>query len=291
MSPRKLTLIRAALPVKCPSCSAEIPWRYAAVQFLCPACGQGVRLRGAYFRVLYVLSIVLISLVAYAAGIRGDALFGTVLLGILPTNFLVVFVTMRLFPPDVEATGDYRGILYGAHPGTDGQPIPEPPGSNEIENETPTSSPADLKLHGATFKEVPDHWTFEGVVLRIATILLVVFAAWMAVRPLIYRILPEFGATKSGPTGFPMTVHIGQDALRFANGSTEPWTCRAHLGFRQKDTITFAVEPQKTHDVSYVELQALADDVDVPFLRSAAREKIAIECAELSGVTHRWTFD
>jgi hypothetical protein len=63
------------------------------------------------------------------------------------------------------------------------------------------------------------------------------------------------------------------------------------LGFRQKDTITFAVEPQKTHDVSYVELQALADDVDVPFLRSAAREKIAIECAELSGVTHRWTFD
>jgi hypothetical protein len=42
---------------------------------------------------------------------------------------------------------------------------------------------------------------------------------------------------------------------------------------------------------SYVELQVLARDVDVHFLRSAAREKIATECAEPSGVTHVWTFD
>ena len=98
----------------------------------------------------------------------------------------------------------------------------------------------------------------------------------MAARPLIYRILPEFGATRRGPAGFPMTVHIGQDALRFTNGSTEPWTCRAQLGFREKDLITFGVEPQKSHDVSYGELQALAGDVDVPFLRRAAREKIRL---------------
>jgi hypothetical protein len=212
-------------------------------------------------------------------------------LGILPSYFLVVFVTMRLFPPDAETTGDYRGILYGAHRGTDEPPALESPSSDGIETDIPTPAPVDLKLPSPRFMEVPDHRSFEGVVLRIATILLIVFAAWMAARPLIYQILPEFGATKRGPAGFPMTVHIGQDALRFTNGSTEPWMCRAHLGFREKDLITFGVEPQKSHDVSYGELQALAGDVDVPFLRRAARERIALECAEPSGVTHFRTFD
>jgi predicted RNA-binding Zn-ribbon protein involved in translation (DUF1610 family) len=114
--PRTITLLRAALPVICPSCGAKISWQYAAphVHFLCPACGHGVHLRNGYFRVLNVLSLVLVGLGAYAVGARGDLLFWSVILGFIPVAFVLTFITMRLFPPDTESTGDYRGILYGS---------------------------------------------------------------------------------------------------------------------------------------------------------------------------------
>ncbi len=124
MLPRRITLIRAALPVKCPSCGAEISWKDAGggAQFLCPECGHGVHLRNGYFRVLYLLSALLTSLVAYAAGIRGDTLFWTVFIFLVPIYILLAFITMRLFPPAVESTGDYRGILYGAARAEEMQP-------------------------------------------------------------------------------------------------------------------------------------------------------------------------
>src|SRR5262245_58201201 len=114
---RRLTILRAALPVTCPSCGAKISWRYASLhaQFLCPECGQGVHIReDRYFRVLN-FSLLVVGWVAYAAGARDEVLFWSVLLGTLPVAFVVHFITMRIFPPDAEATGDYRGILYGPH--------------------------------------------------------------------------------------------------------------------------------------------------------------------------------
>jgi len=116
MPPRKITLIRAALPIKCPECGAAISWHHATghVQFQCPECGHGLHLRNNYFRVLYLFAFVVVASVAFAMGFRGDSLFAIVILGLWPTHFLLVFITMRLFPPDVESTGDFRGILYGS---------------------------------------------------------------------------------------------------------------------------------------------------------------------------------
>jgi predicted RNA-binding Zn-ribbon protein involved in translation (DUF1610 family) len=114
---RKIILVRAALPVTCPSCGAAISWRHAAadVHFLCPECGHGVRLRGGYFRVLKLVSLLVVGLAAYALGARGEVLLWTTIIGGIPAGFVLTFVTMRLFPPDTESTGDYRGILYGVH--------------------------------------------------------------------------------------------------------------------------------------------------------------------------------
>ena len=117
MLPRKITLIRAALPVNCPSCGAEISWRRADLDlpFPCPACRHGVLIRKRYLRVIGIVSLVLAALIVYGIGIRGDALIPAVLLAILPTQFVVGFITLRLFPPDVDLTGDFRGILFGAN--------------------------------------------------------------------------------------------------------------------------------------------------------------------------------
>ena len=82
---------------------------------------------------------------------------------------------MRLFPPDAETTGDYRGILYDAHRGTDEPLALESPSGDGIETDMPTPAPVDVKSPSPMFVAVPDHRSLEGVVLRIATILLIVF--------------------------------------------------------------------------------------------------------------------
>jgi hypothetical protein len=66
---------------------------------------------------------VITGLVGYAVGVRGEPLFVLVCVGGILGNFPVLFVSLRLFPPDVEPTGDFRGILYGESP--------EPPASDQ----------------------------------------------------------------------------------------------------------------------------------------------------------------
>ena len=112
---RTVVLLGAVPPIKCPKCGAQIGWDRASfqVQFLCPACGSGLHLRNSYGRVVNVASIVITGLAAYALGTRGDALFWLVCLGWLPVSVVLLIITLRLFPPDAELTGEFRGILYG----------------------------------------------------------------------------------------------------------------------------------------------------------------------------------
>jgi len=54
-----------------------------------------------------------VGLVAYALGARSDALLTFTFIGMFPIQFVMIVVTAYLFPPDMESTGDFRGILYG----------------------------------------------------------------------------------------------------------------------------------------------------------------------------------
>jgi predicted RNA-binding Zn-ribbon protein involved in translation (DUF1610 family) len=114
----KITLLRAALPLKCPACGTTVPWRRAAVDtaFLCPSCGRSIEVRRSYFRVFSLLSLPIAGLVAYALGARRDALVWGTLLGAFPVQFVLAFLTMRLFPPEAETTADYRSILHPVDP-------------------------------------------------------------------------------------------------------------------------------------------------------------------------------
>jgi hypothetical protein len=90
------------------------------------------------------------------------------------------------------------------------------------------------------FRLGKEHRTLEGVVLRGAAIILGLSMVWMAARPLIRRLAPELGATKHGPPAFPVRVHLGDDTIRFTNGSTVAWSCKAELGFGDEYTSVFS---------------------------------------------------
>lgn len=290
MPPRKITLIRAALPIKCLECGVAISWHHATghAQFLCPGCGHGLRLRDNYFRVLYLFAAVVVTMIAYAAGMRGDSLFAVVVLGLWPTHFLLVFITTRLFPPDVESTGDFRGILYGSIAPEDASTAPEfPIRTTAIQ---PSTKAADGSDKRGMFRLGKEHRTLEGVVLRGTAIILGLSMVWMAARPLIRRLAPELGATMNGPPAFPVRVHLGDDTIAFTNGSTEAWSCKAELGFGEEYTFAFSVDPQQTRELLYLDFRGSDSHVQVAALREAARGKITIDCAEPSGRTHFWQF-
>jgi predicted RNA-binding Zn-ribbon protein involved in translation (DUF1610 family) len=290
MPSRKITLIRAAIPIKCPECGVAISWHQATghVQFLCPGCGHGLRLRDNYFRVLYLFAAVVVTIIAYAAGMRGDSLFAVVVLGLWPTHLLLVFITIRLFPPDVESTGDFRGILYGSITPEDASTAPEfPIRTTAIQ---PSTEAADGSDKRGMFRLGKEHRTLEGVVLRGAAIILGLSMVWMAAKPLIHRLAPELGATMNGPPAFPVRVHLGDDTIAFTNGSTEAWSCKAELGFGEEYTSAFSVDPQQTRELLYLDFRGSDTHVQVAALREAARGKITIGCAEPSGRTHFWQF-
>ncbi len=222
------------------------------------------------------MAAVILAMVAYALGMRGDSLFATVVLGLWPTWLLLVFITMRLFPPDVEYTGDVRGILYGVPPAVDD------PGSAD--------QPADAPDHRPMFSLDEEHRTLEGVVLRGAAIVLVLSFAWMAARPLIYRVFPEWGATKDGPPGFPVTVHIGADTISFTNGSDAAWSCEAELGRGVEHSSAFPVDPQQTRALSYLDFRGADFQALRRLGRAAARDRLTIGCVEPSGTSHFWPF-
>jgi hypothetical protein len=97
--------------------------------------------------------------------------------------------------------------------------------------------------------------------------------------------------TKNGPSTFPVKVHIGDRTVAFTNGSTNAWSCKAHLGAGQSYAFNFALESQHTRELSYLDFGSGDTDFDVNALRSAAREKISITCVEPSGRTHFWEFN
>src|SRR5687768_5938276 len=104
-----------SVPARCPSCQLEIIWDHKdiGVQIICPRCQGGMRLRHSYHRTVKLLSFAIVGLLVYALGARGDTLLWATPLLAMPVMMLAVSASTRLFAPEAEATGEFRGILYG----------------------------------------------------------------------------------------------------------------------------------------------------------------------------------
>jgi hypothetical protein len=229
-------------------------------------------------------------MVAYAFGARGDSLLAIVLLGTWPTTAVLAFVTARIFPPDVEPTGDFHGVLYGL---TRADDLTAEPAFHERSDRPsqPSSRSVDGvdEPHAFALRDEPR--SLEGVVLRGAAIVLLLSVVWMAGLPLVRRLVPGLETIQTEPAVFPITLRRGDDALAFTNGSTEAWTCRATLGFSEAYASVFPIEAHETHVVSYGDFQAAGRRALAATARDAARERVSVTCAEPSGRTHFWRFN
>jgi hypothetical protein len=117
----------------------------------------------------------------------------------------------------------------------------------------------------------PTRWeehplSVEGVMLGLLALLLGGWLAWTAISPSTERVFPEWGATFAGPPVFPVTVHIGHDTLGFTNGSSQPWSCTATLGFPNVTaayTLSFPLGPKGNRELAYLAFQCIRPDMEV----------------------------
>lgn len=283
------TILPDAKPVTCPACGVSISARYIADEFLCPACASGLRLRRPYFWVASSVSIVLASLTLYALGFRDDALWMGACLAVWPFLILVLSVTARVFPPDVEASGDFRGILHPPEPQDPSLP-PDPiiwGASGADRKKTPEHD-----NDGVSVFRLPEQRSLEGAVMTLAALAALVGTLYIVAEPVIQKIAPDYRSTREGPKGFPVLIYIGPDALRVSNRSDVPWNCSVTMGRKRSHRAWVLVPPQSASTLPYRAFQTPEDDAatDVEARRTLARQKLEINCLDRATRTDLWTF-
>ncbi len=279
---RKITLIPAARASTCPGCGALVSWQHrAAAGFYCPTCSIGLRLRPAYFALLYCIALFIVAVVVHALGFRGSGHLGLVMLALWPTYWLVLFVNLRIFPVDLEPTGDVRGLLYG-EPSLANLSAAADDSVNQGLAHSPTDQPTSGRAPALHQIEGPS--SLEGLGLKAGALAILVYVVWASVSAILFRVVPDLTETRNGPRGFPIRADLRKDVITFTNLSLEDWSCGVSLGsgFR----ATFLVGANQTHEVRYAEFVPAFSATESHVVRSIARERIWAECAASSGLTH-----
>jgi hypothetical protein len=230
------------------------------------------------------VSLCLPALLGYAAGVRGDALLFVALLGTFPMRVVVLFITIRVAPPELEATGEFRGILYGLP-----HDEPPPPMTEPRLSETPPSGIADAsgERAGPLFTPTEQPWSMEGIVIAGGAIVLLLFGAWMVLEPAVHTIVPESVVVRKGPPTFPVSIRIYDEAIIVTNGSAQHWSCHVELRDWETYTATFSVAPKQTHYLANDAFEPAAAPGNVA---RKARMRLVVDCAEPTGRSHSWIF-
>lgn len=274
-------VLPGAPPVRCPTCGFKISWSYLSETFYCPVCGCGLRLRQRVFIswVAFALSVMIgvgISSVTRDWGLVGS--YAKLFL-LIVVMYLLALLAQTLFPPEIELTGDVRGILDVAS-GHE-QSLPPDPGSLPVE--------VDFDL-SAFWPSWPQ--SFEAWGIAIAFVALLGYVAWGLAEPVIYRVWPEYRATRMGPRDFPITVHLGADELRIKNRSSKHWQCTFTLGNRRVHYASAGVDGQVTTAVPWANFQTAkgAAQGTSQTKLTAARQLLNAYCVEPDGFNYLFDF-
>jgi hypothetical protein len=251
--------------MKCPACNARLSWRNSqgGGRFLCAACKNTGRIRRSYSLVVTAVGAVTAGLLAYALGARGDVLISSIFIGFYPTSLLIALISVQVFAPDLEPTGEFRAILYGG---------------DSVDNPPVVSDEEQRRLRVGRI-------LMNGLAVFAFICLLTGAAALFRIERSIYNVVPGL-SSRSGPSAFPVTVRIEDDGLDFTNGSSGPWTCTSKIGIKEITSPTFALEAAQTRFVSYESFVDRAVPLSADDGYWKARERIIVQCLDDAGLTH-----
>jgi hypothetical protein len=257
----------------CPSCGEDISTRFVAGRDLyCPACSVGLSFRLGPFRALPLFAFVIVGLSLYAFGLRDLQWMAVCYLLCHPATYVMALVTARLFPPELESTGDVRGILHPVEP-VRKRPVP-----------IDTAASGSQESAYAPFKLVDPPGSLEGWGLRVGLILFLASIGWFALGPLVYRAQPTLAFTMHGPQGFPITANVLSGAIVFTNGSGAAWTCDATLWF-DGPRAQFDIGAGSTRNLAFGRFRN-PDGTEVDVKGGPVTTRIRMTCREPSGLIH-----
>jgi len=269
----RLVLIPAPKSSHCPACGQEIPsWFWQFRRFYCPACGTGLAVRASYFKVLKFVAALTGLLGVYALGIGGPFFTYYVAIAMGPVFFLLRYLSVRIFPVDLEET-TYVPLpqsLVGEDPGY-------LPGPDVAFRDKPFRGVAP-KFEPAERSGIVE-WVISAALIAAVTAIV----AGMAVN-VLDRVFPDPVEIKRAGDGFALQAALGADTIAFTNLSGEEWSCEVLIGTTARVGAAFRLTPRETREIRYLDFRPSLLLVDALMLRGAAHDQLEARCTESSGL-------
>jgi len=251
-------------PFRCPTCRADLEYSIAARQ---PAVAGAILLAGA---------------AAYASGARNFFSLSLVFfIAWMPAVFVAQVINAILFPPGIQPSGGFKGVLYGPQSGAAHK---DTSASARVEASHEITTPETTERDPLTPPR-PQPRTLEGLLLGTGAVVFTVGWLWMSVEPWLARNWPGYETVMSGPPLFPVSVRIGQHAAVVVNDSDEDWACQSTFGGTE-DRASFNVGARRSHSIVYMTLPNVDNDEKEDAVRVAAREGVEMICTTPAGQRH-----
>src|SRR3954470_1578662 len=211
--------------VTCPSCGTQIAWRDKPYEFPCDRCGAWLRAGSGLERLLFppLILIMLVAGLVYGNRVQSTAALAAMTLAVI--HLLTPLRYIGLFKPRLEVLDQHVGSFDRAQVAAPAVAI-DTLDAVAVENAAGASDRRKRRLF--EFPNPPR--TLEGVAIGLVAVTLFVWQLAMYAEPVVVWAYPEYRATRVGPRGFPLTIHIGSAALRLTNGSDDGWYCDMTIG-------------------------------------------------------------
>jgi len=273
-------MIPEAKPSTCPACGGQILSRWIVAgsfplrvpsRILCYRCGAVLGVRRSYFFSLYFVALASMILGVYALGIGGYDFIAVVGLGVLPLWFLMIFLSLRLFPLELdESTATEVELLHFLAD----RGLELDYGGNREEIPVPGR---ELKL-----AQIGGSRIFDAAA-RVGLIALYAFFIAKGVIAVLDRIIPPAAQIMNAQEGFPLRAELRRDTIAFTNLSDEDWKCEIMLGSTARVGAAFQVPSHQTREIAYADFRPSLFMIRSAQLRSAARDELLATCTEPSG--------
>ena len=270
-------------PSTCPACGDEIisrwitggSFRQIPVRVFCYHCGAALLVRRSYFSALYFVAMVGVALAAYAIGFGGYDFLVIVGFGVIPVWFLMAFVSLRLFPLELEETtaseSDLRYFLADRGLSVeDGHIVAS------------QADPEETPVPGGELGHIGHSGIFDGAV-KVLLIAVYVFFISKGVIAVLDRFIPPADETLNAQEGFPLRAKLRPDTIAFTNMSDEHWKCQILLGSSAQVGAEVQLPPHQTREIAYADFYPSRFMIRSAQLRHAARQELLATCSEPSG--------